>query len=140
VFNELYERYFTWWRDALQEPKFFNVAVDWHLYDWQEPYTKEVKERHVADARAWGGLIDMYSVQHPVLIGEWSMSTGTFQQVGQPFVEACTTAFQRASVGWYLWNWKIQRENMFINDQVLKYDEWDVQLQLNKADGLRPLK
>ena len=93
----------------MREPEYYNVVMDWHLYNWQAPYTDESRNRHITDAVAWSGLIDMYSVQHPIMIGEWSMSTGTSMQVGQEFVDACALAFRRANAGWYLWNWKIQR-------------------------------
>jgi hypothetical protein len=50
-------------RSALKEPQFYNVVMDWHLYNWQAPYTEESRSRHITDALSWAGLIDMYTVQ-----------------------------------------------------------------------------
>lgn len=35
VFNELYEHLYSKWDDVMLEPDYYNVMVDWHLYDWQ---------------------------------------------------------------------------------------------------------
>lgn len=58
------------------------------------------------------------------------MSTGTFVQAGQPFVAAAVHSFNE-SIGWYLWNWKIERG--------LGFDEWDVELQSQIPGGLNPM-
>ncbi len=58
--------------------------------------------------------------RHPVIVGEWCMSTGTVMQVGQPFVNAAVRSFDRTS-GWFLWNWKVERG--------IGFDSWDVQYQ-----------
>jgi hypothetical protein len=71
VFNELYEVAYPMWNLALQEPGYYNVAMDWHLYDWQEPYTSESKAQHVQDAKSWAALIEQYSAHFPILIGEF---------------------------------------------------------------------
>jgi hypothetical protein len=47
------------------------VAMDWHLYDWQEPFTSESKAQHVQDAKSWAALIEQYSAHFPILIGEF---------------------------------------------------------------------
>jgi hypothetical protein len=131
VFNELYEKCYILWKKVLQEPDFYNVIVDWHLYNWQQPFTNENKQQHIQDAKKWESLIDIFNVQHPIIIGEWCMSTGTFVQAGQPFVDNCLNSFQK-SFGWYLWNWKIERD--------VHFDEWDVQLQMHLKNGLKPIK
>ena len=58
------------------------------------------------------------------------MSSGTWHQAGQPFVNAAVKSFDRAA-GWFMWNWKIQRASGF--------DEWDVQYQ-HQIKGLDPLQ
>eukprot|EP01038_Epipyxis_sp_PR26KG_P012436 gene12436-16680_t len=131
VFNELYEKCYSYWKNVLKEPEYYNVVVDWHLYDWQLPFTRESVSRHIGDAKGWRNLIDTFTAQHPVIVGEWCMSTGTYVQAGQPFVDSCVGSFER-SFGWYLWNWKIERD--------VHFDEWDVQLQYEKPNGLRPLR
>lgn len=50
VFNELYVPFLGAWDGQLSEPDFFNVVMDVHLYDWQEPFTNENPEQHVQDA------------------------------------------------------------------------------------------
>lgn len=130
IINEIYDGWLNKYPE-FQEPDFYNVMMDYHLYNWQEPYTKESAYGHLRDAAGWSRLIDSMNVQHPVIIGEWCMSTGTFIQVGQPFVDTCVQSFDK-SFGWYMWNWKIQRG--------LPYEEWDVQLQGEKKHGLDPFK
>jgi len=127
VFNELYSYDFQNWNNRLLEPYYYNVIIDWHLYDW--PMTQLVATQHVANANVWAGVIHSYNSYHPILIGEWSMSTGT-HQAGQPYVDACVQSFNDHSIGWYLWNWKVERNAGF--------DEWDVQYQ-SQIKGLNPL-
>ena len=67
---------------------------------------------------------------HPIIIGEWSMSTGP-HQAGQPFVDASVHSY-RDTFGWYLWNWKVER--------AAGFDEWDVQLNSGKPGGLDPMR
>eukprot|EP01039_Chlorochromonas_danica_P011177 gene11177-12462_t len=129
VFNEMYEANYKKYAEDLQEPQFYNVVMDLHLYNWQEPHTSESVDLHIRDARSWSGLIETFSVQHPIVVGEWSMSTGTMVRAGQAFVDACTTSFQQ-SLGWYAWTWKVER--------AAHFDEWDVQYQYSKRNGLRP--
>jgi glucan 1,3-beta-glucosidase len=130
VFNELYESYYSAWGGELLEPDYYNVVVDWHLYDWQEPYTKRNITQHIDDAHRWRPLIRDHSLFpfHPIIVGEWCMSTGTFVQAGQPFVDASLDSFAE-SLGWFLWNWKVEKG--------INFDEWDVQLQLSLPEGLR---
>ena len=128
VFNELFEECYTVWKDELREPLYYNVVMDLHLYNWQEPYTSEPAAQHIQDAAAFAEVVQAQSAHHPVIVGEWCFSTGTVVQAGQPFVDACVESF-RSGLGWYLWNWKIERG--------IHFDEWDVQLQYEKIDGLR---
>ncbi len=128
VFNELFEECYAVWKDELQEPKYYNVVMDLHLYNWQEPYTSEPAAQHIQDAVAFAEVVQAQSKHHPVIVGEWCFSTGTVVQAGQPFVDACVESF-RSGLGWYLWNWKVERG--------IHFDEWDVQLQYEKEDGLR---
>jgi hypothetical protein len=96
---------FSLWDDALLEPHYYNVMIDWHLYQFMFPQWNIYE--HVYSARTWELLIEQYRDLHPVLIGEWSMGTGS-NPAGQPYVDACVEAFKSGS-GWYLWNWKIQK-------------------------------
>ncbi|CAM9532715.1 unnamed protein product, partial [Ectocarpus fasciculatus] len=72
VFNDIYSDFYDSWNQILQEPAFYNVALDLHLYDWQEPYTFETAEQHIADAVGWQSTIERLSLTHPIIIGEWS--------------------------------------------------------------------
>jgi glucan 1,3-beta-glucosidase len=138
LINELYERNWKKWSNALQEPQFYNVVMDYHLYNWQNPYTFQTSQQHLENARNWEDWIEAFTSQHPVIVGEWCMSTGTVLQVGQPFVDECTRSFQK-SFGYYLWNWKIDRKN---SGDLYSY--WDVQFQMitlgKEKNGLNPLK
>ena len=101
------------------------------FYTCQEPYTSEPPEMHIQDALDWSSDIKKYSVDHPIIVGEWSMSTGTFVQAGQPFVDACLESFA-LTLGHYAWNWKIETN--------IGFDEWNVQYQaFNVEDGMRIL-
>jgi glucan 1,3-beta-glucosidase len=131
VFNELYEGCYSKWKNHLLEPEYYNVVMDLHLYNWQEPYTMQDAATHVKNAVAWEDVIADMSTSHPVMVGEWCFSTGTHVQAGQPFVDACVTSFHRAA-GWYLWTWKVE--------PGIHFDEWDVQLQYSKRDGLRAVE
>jgi len=50
VFNELYLPFLGAWDGQLSEPDFYNVVMDVHLYDWQEPFTRLPPKQHVQDA------------------------------------------------------------------------------------------
>lgn len=128
VINELYESCYAAWKDQLREPEYYNVMIDLHLYNWQLPYTAQNAVTHVRNAVAWASTIDEINKHHPVLVGEWCFSTGTVVQAGQPFVEACVNSFD-SGMGWYIWNWKIERN--------IHFDEWNVQLQYELPNGMR---
>jgi hypothetical protein len=76
VFNELYSAEFDSWSHDLREPKYYNVIMDLHLYDWQGNFTRESAAAHISDARQYATLIDSLNTRHPVVVGEWSYSTG----------------------------------------------------------------
>jgi glucan 1,3-beta-glucosidase len=127
VINELYDENFRKWQGYFTEAQgYYNFIMDYHLYNWQWPYTYQSVEEHIQHAKDWKNLIEMYQPQLPIIIGEWSMSTGVFLQSGQQFVDACFQSFQK-SFGWYLWNWKIERN--------IGFNEWDVQYQMIVAKG-----
>jgi glucan 1,3-beta-glucosidase len=129
VFNELYQKCYSWWNQVLMEPVYYNVIVDWHLYDCMGGQSLETHEQHLIDAAAFGPLIESFNNVHPIIIGEWSMSTG-LDSPDQQFVTDTVSAFKNAA-GWYLWTWKTDRSS--------GYDAWDVQYQLQLKNGLRPL-
>jgi glucan 1,3-beta-glucosidase len=120
IFNELYSQFYDRWNNTLREPDYYNVVMDMHLYDWQEPYTEEDANGHIRDAMGWSELIRNYSVQYPIIVGEWCMSSGTHVQAGQKFVNASLTSFRNA-IGSYIWNWKIE--------SGIGFSEWDLQYQ-----------
>jgi aryl-phospho-beta-D-glucosidase BglC (GH1 family) len=126
IFNELYPLEYNWWNKELKEPNYYNVIFDMHLYEW--PHAQSNISQHLLEAKSWEKVINSHSIYHPIIIGEWCMSTG-INQVGQPFVDTCINSFHN-SKGWYLWNWKITKD--------LGFDEWDVQLQYDLDDGLNP--
>lgn len=128
VFNELYANYYSWWDNEMKEPQYYNVIMDWHLYDWQLPHTMESAPQHIQDAVNWEPMIDKYLVQYPIMVGEWCFSTGTFVQAGQAFVDAAVKSFENTAA-FYAWNWKVERG--------IGFDEWDVQYQASLKDGLK---
>lgn len=125
IFNELYPSEYNWWNDELKEPHYYNVILDMHLYEW--PHAQFNVSQHLFEAKSWENVINSHSIYHPIIIGEWCMSTG-INQARQPFVDTCINSFYN-SKGWYLWNWKITKD--------LGFDEWDVQLQYD-INGLNP--
>lgn len=77
VFNVLEEDFYDDYQSALKEPKYYNVLMDLHLYDWQGEHTREGRTQHLRHAEAWARLIQQVTASsHPVVVGEWSMSTG----------------------------------------------------------------
>lgn len=133
VFNELYDSLYHTWVQDLTEPMYYNVIMDLHLYDWQEPFTSRSVQGHIQDVKDWEQIIQDQRKHHPIMIGEWSMSSGTITKAGQEFVDASVRSFRYGgAMSWHLWNWKIERG--------YDYDEWDVQLQSETANGLNPLK
>lgn len=124
MINELEEKAYHLYANDLQEPVYYNVIMDYHLYNWQDPY--ESNEKHMAEVHAWEKMIDDYTIQHPIVVGEWSMSTGIISQIGQKFVDASIQSFTK-SFGWYMWNWKVERDPRF--------DAWDVQYQMITKGG-----
>jgi glucan 1,3-beta-glucosidase len=128
LFNELYSYLYGKWNQFLLEPDYYNVIVDWHLYEW--PHRLENISAHIEHAYAWKDIIETYSIHHPIIVGEWCMSTGK-NEAGQPFVDATLDSFQ-STWGWYLWTWKIQKG--------IGFEAWDVQSQIQMSNGLDPLK
>lgn len=63
-----------------KEPYYYNFFFDLHLYNWQEPYTYISSEEHIKNAQQYEILIKKLRKNFPIVIGEWSMSTGTFLQ------------------------------------------------------------
>jgi glucan 1,3-beta-glucosidase len=157
VYNELYSEYYSLWRGEFEEPEYHNLLMDWHLYHWQDYYRENSVAEHVRAAHDWRDLIDEYSTpdDNPILIGEWSMSTGPTLQVGQAFVSETIESFAKSwAVGWYVWNWKID-QSVLVSTRTgeaagggggegevgeekknAEYDAWDVQLQSTLKDGL----
>lgn len=78
VFNELWSSFYDAWDHSLKEPEHFNVVIDLHLYDWQGNFTYETSEAHILDAEKWESVISDVGRYHPVVVGEWSCSTGYF--------------------------------------------------------------
>jgi glucan 1,3-beta-glucosidase len=77
VFNVLDEEFYSNYATSMKEPKYYNVLIDLHLYDWQAEHTRESRAQHLHHAEGWGRLIQQISTSsHPVIVGEWSMSTG----------------------------------------------------------------
>ena len=93
LFNELYSYLYGKWNQFLLEPDYYNVIVDWHLYEW--PHRWENNTEHIEHAYAWKDIIETYSMHHPVIVGEWCMSTGK-NEAGQPFVDATLQSFESA--------------------------------------------
>jgi hypothetical protein len=53
----------------MREPNYYNVIVDWHLYQFQFP--KYSTNEHVAAARAWELTIEEYDPIHPIIVGTY---------------------------------------------------------------------
>jgi len=49
--------------------------------------------------QSWQQLVEAFQDRHPLVVGEWSMGTGTLRQAGQPYVDACVASFERTH-GW----------------------------------------
>ena len=43
MINELSERQYKIYQNDLQEPYYYNVIMDYHLYNWQNPYKKQTQ-------------------------------------------------------------------------------------------------
>jgi glucan 1,3-beta-glucosidase len=156
LYNELYQDFYSSWKEEFIEPKYFNVVMDWHLYHWQDYYAEEHSEKVLEDVIGWEKLINNFSRwdDNPVVIGEWSMSSGNGKQgkalsleLGQRFVSEMVGSFARSwAVGWYVWNWKIDQSTTVTvsstgggggGEAWGEYDPWNVQYQSTLPDGLR---
>ena len=70
ILNELYEHCYASWNEVMLEPEYYNVMIDFHLYDWGGGHNSESKSKHIRDALNWGPMIEKYSRAHPVIVGE----------------------------------------------------------------------
>jgi glucan 1,3-beta-glucosidase len=122
IINELYDQNYPAWNNVMKEPLYYNVIMDYHLYNWQFPYYLQSRALHLQNALGWETLIEKDTEYHPIIVGEWSLSTGTVHpQVGQPFVDQCVKSFGK-SFGWFLWSWKMERNK--------DYDYWNIQYHM----------
>ena len=128
IINELHDINFHTWDNNMLEPEYYNVVMDYHLYHWQDYYASATAAEHIAAARKWQDLIVNNNKPHPIIVGEWSMSSGKIASAGQPFVTAQLESF-KAGAGWFAWTWKVERG--------VGFDDWDVSYQLQKPDGMR---
>lgn len=64
------------WNKELREPNYYNVIVDWHLYQFQFP--KYTTNEHVAAARAWEQTIEEYDSIHPIIVGTYAVHPGNY--------------------------------------------------------------
>lgn len=57
IFNELYDYMLPIWDKIMNEPNYFNVIIDLHLYDWMGNHNEESKLKHIQDAQNWKQII-----------------------------------------------------------------------------------
>ena len=56
------------WNKEMREPLYFNVVVDWHLYQFQFPQYRTYE--HIAAARQWEQTIEEFDSIHPIIVGK----------------------------------------------------------------------
>ena len=85
----------------LREPAHFNVALDMHLYAAFDGFTPASPDGYlVAAADAMSCKLRAHAYHHPLLVGEWSLSSGGRAPI-QAFVDRQFEAFEHA-LGWCL--------------------------------------
>lgn len=65
--NYVHAQQYAAWNKELREPNYYNIVVDWHLYQFQFPHYST--NQHIAAARAWEQVIETYDAIHPVIVG-----------------------------------------------------------------------
>jgi hypothetical protein len=83
----------------LREPAHFNVALDMHLYAAFDGFTRTSPDGYlVAAADAMDCKLRAHAYHHPILVGEWALSSGGRAPI-QDFVDGQFEAFEHA-LGW----------------------------------------
>lgn len=135
VIHETSRWWISLWRQQLQEPIYYNVAMDLHLFLSYRSLRSDNYSEFLHDVGLWKTLIDMERAFKPVIIGAWSFvpydgnSSMISQNLKQRVVHEEILAMSFA-VGSYIWTWKFDR-----NDH--EYDECSLKIQLSYEDGLR---
>jgi len=102
IFNVLYGNFYSTWNSQLTEPAYYNVIEDWHMYDCYGDQAHVSTQQHIDDANSWGGTIQYYQAQHPIVVAEWSVATGD-NPGGQNFANAQKNSFANG-YGWFFWS------------------------------------
>lgn len=107
IFSILWSDFYGVWKDELKEPDYYNVVVDWHLYDWDEDGFDGSDEGHVKKVEIWKLWFSQFQTSYPIMVGEWSVSESMKEsKSSQAFLTAQINAFE-ATWGWFYWNFKI---------------------------------
>ena len=120
--------YWAWVRE-LREPAHFNVALDMHLYAAFDGFTPTSPDDYlVAAADAMNCKLRAHAYHHPLLVGEWALSSGGRAPI-QAFVDGQFQAFEHA-LGWFFWTLKTDHLNTPVGQPT-----WDL---IWAVDGYAP--
>ena len=108
IFSILWSDYYGTWKDELKEPDYYNVVVDWHLYDWDDDGFEGTDEGHVQRVNIWKLWLSQFQTSYPIMIGEWSISESMKEsKSSQAFLSAQINAFE-STWGYFYWNFKVE--------------------------------
>ena len=120
--------YWAWVRE-LREPAHFNVALDMHLYAAFDGFTPNSPDHYlVAAADAMNCKLRAHAYHHPILVGEWALSSGGRAPI-QDFVDRQFGALE-LSLGWFFWTLKTEHRNTPVGQPT-----WDL---IWAVDGYAP--
>lgn len=122
IFSVLWEDYYNAWSGDMLEPEYYNVAMDWHSYgfDNMDDAQQAVAVLHMQS------LIEKHSQFHPIIIGEWSDFYHRRDAPIEPdrkFLDRQVSAYESA-LGWYFWNFKVVEKG---------FDGWSMETLIAKG-------
>lgn len=123
------------WRQQLQEPTYYNVAMDLHLSLSYGTLRSSNYSEFINDVQLWRTRIGMESALKPIIVGAWSFvptdgnSSLVPRALKQRLIHEQILAIKYA-LGSYLWTWKISSNQGNFSDNSVR-DE------LCREDGLK---
>ena len=133
AFHEAILSNLSQWRNLYEEPTFFNVALDVHLYTSPEVSLLANYSQIITSTGTWASLVETESTFNPIIVGEWSLvaKVGDISHVSRRIKQEFINAEQKAmssAFGSFTWTWKVE----YGLD-----DEDSLQKQLSDVNGLR---
>ena len=144
VFCVLYWFDFWAWASELREPRFYNVALDVHMYTAFDGFTAATAEDKIVQAaRGFGCRILQHQSHHPMVVGEWALAVDPGgARVTQAFVDAQMLAFSSA-LGSYFWTFKMDADAEMAErgeggTKIGPSPQWDFTKAMDATPNIQP--